>query len=500
MRIAVGGFMHETNTFVARPTRWADFAEGGPWPQPTYGEAIFPAFEGLNLGIAHFIARAREAGHEILPLAWACAMPGGKVEDAALEHMAQALTAPLSDARVDAVFLELHGAMVTESEDDGEGALLKRLRAVIGPDIPVLVSLDLHANVSAAMVELADFVTSYRTYPHDDWGPTGGRCALWLDRVMQWRAARGRNARAFRQAPYLIPIPAGSTYLDTSRGLYETLERIEAETGVHLTLNIGFPPADIPDVGPSIIAYGPDQASTDAAADRLFAALLDAEDDYARHNPLAAAEVVAEAARIASGASKPVIIADTQDNPGAGAPSNTTGLIAELLRQKVDRAVVGIFHAPDIAHEAHRLGIGGVIDSLSGPGEGPGQEPVPGPWTITALSDGSFRGTAPMLRTPITRMGPTALLTREGVSVLVVAIRQQPIHRETFTHIGVDLARVSVLVLKSSAHFRSGFQEIAETVLIGLAPGTNPDDPQSLDYRKIRIGVRRRPVAAGGAA
>ena len=175
---------------------------------------------------------------------------------------------------------------------------------------------------------------------------------------MQWRAAQGRNARAFRQAPYLIPIPAGSTYLDTSRGLYETLERIEAETGVHLTLNMGFPPADIPDVGPSVIAYGPDQAGTDAAADRLFAALLDAEKDYARHNPLATEDVVREAGRIASGASKPVIIADTQDNPGAGAPSNTTGLIAELLRQKVDRAVVGIFHAPEIAREAHRLGVG----------------------------------------------------------------------------------------------------------------------------------------------
>ncbi|KPQ09223.1 MAG: hypothetical protein HLUCCO17_15800 [Saliniramus fredricksonii] len=495
MRIAVGGFLHETNTFIARPTGWEDFAEGGPWPRPTTGEAIFDAFEGLNLGLSHFIARAREGGHEILPLAWACAMPGGRVTDEAFEHMARALTEPLRGEAIDAVFLELHGAMVTQSADDGEGALLARVREVVGPDIPILVALDLHANVSPEMVARADFLTSYRTYPHNDWGPTGGRCAQWLDRLMRWRAAGLPNARALRQAPYLIPIPAGSTYLDTSRGLYEALEAIEAETGVHLALNMGFPPADIRDVGPSVTAYGPDQAATDAAADRLFNALLEAEADYARHQPLPAPQAVAQAARIAAGTSRPVIISDTQDNPGAGAFSNTTGMIAELLRQGAQNAVVGIFHAPEIAKRAHDLGIGGVIESLSGPGAGPGQEPVPGPWRVEALSDGRFRGTAPMLRTPITEMGPTAVLAQGGVRVLVVTIRQQPIHRETFSHIGIDPQAADIIVLKSSAHFRSGFQEIAETVLIGLAPGTNPDDPQSFAFTKIRPGLRLRPGA-----
>jgi microcystin degradation protein MlrC len=493
MRIAAGGFLHETNTFVARPNPWGDFTEGGPWPVMTAGEAVFPTFEGLNLGISHFIARAQERGHEIRPLAWSCAMPGGRVTDDAFERMCALLIDPLRGADVDAVYLELHGAMVTQSHDDGEGEILRRVREVIGPDMPILVSLDLHANVSPEFIARADFVTSYRTYPHNDWGPTGGRCAEWFERLMQWR--KDAPGRALRQAPFLIAIPSGSTYLDTSKALYEELERIEAETGVHLSLNMGFPPADIRDVGPSVTAYGPDQASTDAAADRLFRALMDAEKSYAEHTPLSAEDAVAEARRIAAEASRPVVLSDTQDNPGAGSPSNTTGMIAELLRQGARRAVVGIFHAPQTAARAHEIGVGGVIDSLGGAGEGPGQEPVPGPWTVTALSDGQFRGTAPMLRTPVTQMGPTALLTKDGVSVLVVTIRQQPIHRETFTHIGVDLQDTDIIVLKSSAHFRSGFQEIAERVIIAISPGMNLDDPASYSFTRIRPGVRLRPRA-----
>ncbi|HSP26736.1 MAG TPA: M81 family metallopeptidase, partial [Saliniramus sp.] len=173
MRIAAGGFLHETNTFVTRPTPWGDFTEGGPWPVMTAGEAIFPTFEGLNLGISHFIARAKERGHEILPLAWSCAMPGGRVTDDAFERMCALLIDPLRGADVDAVYLELHGAMVTQSHDDGEGEILRRVREVVGPDMPILVSLDLHANVSPEFIARADFVTSYRTYPHNDWGPTG---------------------------------------------------------------------------------------------------------------------------------------------------------------------------------------------------------------------------------------------------------------------------------------------------------------------------------------
>jgi microcystin degradation protein MlrC len=489
LRIAAGGFMHETNTFVAKPTVWKDFVNAGPWPGATEGAAILTTFRGINLAIAYFMETAETAGHTMLPLAWAGAMPGGRVAREAFEHVAGLMVDGLKRAKPDAVFLELHGAMVAEDHDDGEGELLRRVRATVGPDVPILISLDLHANVSPDVVKTADFISSYRTYPHVDWGASGGRCAEWLDRVLDWK----RPARALRQAPFLVPVTTGCTYLEPAKGLYEELARIEAETGVHLSLNMGFPPADIRDVGPSVTAYGGSQRSVDAAADRLFEALLAAEPGFAAHRPLPAGDAVAEAMRIARGAQKPVVLADTQDNPGAGAPSNTTGLIAELLRQGAQRAVTGIVHDPRAASAAHAAGLGGVVDWLGGGGEGPGQEPLQGPWRVAGLSDGRFRGTSPMLRAAVATLGPAALLAKDGVEVLVATIRQQPIHKETFTHLGVDLGSRTIIALKSSAHFRSGFQDIAERVIVCLAPGVNLEDPASFAFTNIRPGVRLRP-------
>jgi microcystin degradation protein MlrC len=493
MRIAVGGFMHETNTFVPTPTTWDDFVRAGPWPTVTEGEAVLSVFRGINLAIAHFIEAAEKAGHVMLPLAWGAAMPAGRVTDDAFERMAAKMAAGLKTAKPDAVFLELHGAMATESHDDGEGELLRRARETVGPRVPILASLDLHANVSPAMVELADFFSSYRTYPHVDWGASGARCAEWLARVVSWK----RPARALRQLPFLVPVTAGCTYVEPAGGLYEELKRIEAETGVHLSLNMGFPPADIRDVGPSVTAYGSDQQSVDAAADRLLAAVLAAEGAFAAHRPLPVADAVAHAIRIGRTASRPVVLADTQDNPGAGAPSNTTGLIAELLRQGAERTAVGIVHDPSAAAAAHARGVGASLDRVGGGlGDGPGQQPLQGPWRVAALSDGRFRGTSPMLRSAVTDMGPTALLAQNGVEVLVATIRQQPVHREVFTHLGVDVTSRAILGLKSSAHFRSGYQEIAEQVIVCLAPGINVEDPASFPFTRMRPGVRLRPQAA----
>lgn len=489
MRIAVGGFWHETNTFVDTPTSWDDFVRAGPRPPVVEGTAMLTAFDGLNLAVAVFMQSVRAAGHTLEPLAWGCAQPSGKVTDEAYERLAAKVLKPLQGMRPEAVFLELHGAMVSESHDDGEAEILRRVRAIVGPDVPILASLDLHANVSPEMVELCDFYSSYRTYPHVDWGAAGGRCAQWLDRVCAWK----RSARALRQAPFLVPVTAGCTYIEPAQGLYRTLETIEAETGVHLSLNMGFPPADVPDVGPTVIAYGAEQQATDAAADRLFAAVLAAEPAFASHNPLPVNAAVKEAMRLAAGASAPIVLADTQDNPGAGAPSSTTGLIAELLRQKAERAVVGILHDPAAAADAHAQGVGGSVERLGGGGPGPGQEPLRGPWRVAALSNGTFRGTSAMLHAPETKMGPTALLRRDGVGVLVASIRQQPLHREAFTHIGVDLGACAIIGLKSSAHFRAAFQDIAEKVMVCLAPGENLEDPSSFPYRKIRPGLRLRP-------
>ncbi len=490
LNIAVGGFLHETNTFVEKPTRWADFATDGPWPGAKSGAELLEVFPSLNLGLGGFMRAAGAGGHRFHPLAWAMAMPGGLVTRNAFEHMAAMITGPLAKKTPDLVFLELHGAMVAEGYDDAEAELLRRVRAVVGEDVPIIATLDLHANVSAAMAKVANLLHSFRTYPHVDWANTGVRLANWIDRVMQWGP---NNGRVVLPGPFLVPVTSGCTMVEPARSLYRKLDALEKETGINLSLNMGFCAADIADTGPSVLAYGADQAKAEAAAERLFATLVSAESDFATHRPVSAKVAVGKAKAIAKTAQRPVILADTQDNPGAGTPSNTTGLVAELLDQDAQNALMGIFHDPEVAAKAHRRGIGRHIKTLGGGGEGPGQHPLPGPWEIVALSDGQYIGSGPMLRNTVATMGPSCILQMDGVKVLVASIRQQPLHREVFSHIGQDPRSFSILALKSSAHFRSGFQDIAERVIVCLSPGMNLEDPSNYQYVKLRPDIRRAP-------
>ena len=206
------------------------------------------------------------------------------------------------------------------------------------------------------------------------------------------------------------------------------------------------------------------------------------------------AEAVANAIRIAATASRPVILADTQDNPGAGSPSNTTGIIAELLAQDAQGALVGIFHDPD-ARGGRACGRHRRASQHADRRRACRRRPdaAPGPWTVVALSDGAFEGTSPMLRSKTAQMGKTAVLRQNGVEVLVASIRQQPIHRETFSHLGIDPAARKIVALKSSVHFRAGFQPIAEEVITCASPGMNLADPADFTYAKLLAAIRRRP-------
>ncbi|HMK80212.1 MAG TPA: M81 family metallopeptidase [Xanthobacteraceae bacterium] len=486
LRVAVGGFLHESTTFVDRPTAWEDFARTGPWPGACEGEAMLRTFDGLNLGLAGFVDEARKAGHEIAPVAWTMAQPGGPVTAQAFERMSAALVDGYRRSGADVIFCELHGAMVAESYDDAEGELLRRIRAVVGPGVPILGTLDLHVNMSDAMVAHANLLSAFRTYPHVDWAETGARVARWLDRVIAWGPA---PAKAMRRMPFLVPVTAGCSMISPAKELYRALEAIEAESGVHLNFTPGFPPADIADCGPAVFGYGADEARVQRAVDRLADLVDAAEPQFAAQRVQPVGEAVANAIRIAGSADKPVVLADTQDNPGAGAPSNTTGIIAELLAQGAEGAIIGILHDPDAAAAAHAAGLGAHLNIPLG---APAQ---PGPWTVVALSDGHFAGTAPMLRSKFAEMGKTAVLKQNGVEVLVATIRQQPIHRETFSHLGIDPRDRKIVALKSSVHFRAGFQEIASEVITCASPGMNLADPADFSYQKLPAGIRRRPRA-----
>ncbi len=493
-RIAFGGFQHETNTFAPSPATFADFERAGGWPGLTRGEALFAAVAGVNIPIAGFIEEARNLGHELLPLSWAQATPSAQVTDDAFERITGQILEDLAGHKdLDGLYLDLHGAMVTETHEDGEGEILRRIRDLLGPGLPIVVSLDLHANVTPEMVELADGLVIFRTYPHVDMAATGARAARHLDALLSGTAGR---AKAFRQLPFLIPLTSGCTLHDPAKAVYDRLAALEAGPVTTLSFACGFPPADIWHCGASAVAYGRDQAAAEAAVDELVDLACAREAEFGA-NIWSASEGVSRAIEIARKAERPVILADTQDNPGGGANSDTVGLLEELLAQGAEDVALAILYDPESALKAHQAGEGATVDLALGAKSGlPGHRPLEATFQVERLGDGSFTGTGPFYGGARMRLGPMALLGLDGVRIVVGSHKLQAADQAIFRHLGVEPARQKILALKSSVHFRADFQPIAEDILVVASPGPNPVDYEALTYERLRPGLRRMPRAA----
>lgn len=488
MRIGVGGFQHETNTFAPTPARFADFARAGGWPPLSRGAALAPAVAGINLPVAGFLEAAAAAGHRVAPLVWAAAEPSAPVERDAFERICAMLLEDIAAAGpLDALYLDLHGAMVCEHLEDGEGALLARVRDAIGA-VPLVAGLDLHANVTAAMVAAADALVAYRAYPHTDMAETGARALAPLERM----AAGAKPARAFRKIDFLPPLPWQCTSIEPAASLYGALR--DPPPGVWTwSICMGFPPADIFEVGPSVLAYADTPRAAEDAADRLAAAVIAAEGAFA--GPvLDPAEAVAHAMRADKG---PVVIADTQDNPGGGGDSNTLGLLRALIEAGAPNAALGAFCDPETAAAAHAAGRGARLRVSLGADPGwKGEPPLVADAAVLSLGDGRFTATGPMFAGARMALGPMALLDVGGVRVVVSSVKMQAADREIFRHVGVEPADMAIVALKSSVHFRADFAPIAADIVVAAAPGPVPVDHRALDYRRIRPGVRVMPRAA----
>ncbi|MBI3710123.1 MAG: M81 family metallopeptidase [Proteobacteria bacterium] len=490
-RIAVAGFQHETNTFAPSKATLADFERGGGWPAMARGFAVAKTVEGVNIPLAGFIAAARQAGHAIVPLAWANATPSAHVTREAYEHVATMMTEELARALpVDAVYLDLHGAMVTEHLDDGEGELLARLRRIVGARVPMVASLDLHANVSAAMIAQSEALIAYRTYPHVDQTETGARAAAVLDRILRSGQA---PAKAFRQLDYLIPLTAQCTLIDPAQALYARLASLEREGGTTLSFTPGFPAADIVDCRPAVFGCGPNQVAIDRAVTTLEAEIADAEPAW-EADFLEPDEGVRRAMARGGREGPPVVLADTQDNPGAGGNGDTVGLLDALVRQRAQGAVLGMLIDQQAAAQAHQAGIGAELEFSLGAKSGlAGHRPHVGRFRVERLGDGNFMCTGPFYKGSRMRLGPMAALRRDGVTVVVASRKVQAADQEMFRHVGVEPGRQRIVAVKSSVHFRAHFQPIAAEVVVVAAPGPNPADPATLAWTKLKPGLRLKP-------
>jgi microcystin degradation protein MlrC len=429
-----------------------------------------------------------------MPTVFAAATPSAHVTRDTYERIAKVLVEGIAAAGpIDAVYLDLHGAMVSEHFDDGEGELLARVRKLIGKELPLVVSLDLHANVTPEMVEHADALIAYRTYPHVDMADTGRACARHLALLLK---SRQGLAKAFRQLPFLIPISWQCTNDQPTKAIYEKLAALESDAVPTLSFAPGFPAADFEHCAPSVFAYGRTQADADEAADRITAVIEGHEDDFDGRIYLPD-EGVRLAMELSKSATKPIVIADTQDNPGAGGDSDTTGMLRALVRNKAERAALGVIYDPESARAVHDAGEGATVRlKLGGKSGIPGDAPYEENFVVEKLSDGNFVAPGPYFGGRAMKMGPSACLRIGDVRVVVASHKSQLADQAMYRFVGIEPTEQKILVNKSSVHFRADFEPIAEKLLICAAPGAMPADTATLPWTRLRPGIRIKPNGA----
>jgi microcystin degradation protein MlrC len=395
--IAIGGFQHETNTFAPSKADYNAFEQGGGWPPLTFGEADRAApRRAPTFPAPGRMAALHGAGHRTPGTAWGAASPSAHVTKDAFERIVGEMTARLAQAGpVDGVYLDLHGAMVTEHLDDGEGEILARVRRVVGPKVPIVASLDLHANVTERMIDVADGLVAYRTYPHIDMAATGKRAAELLMRTL----SAGRPlARAFRPLDFLTGCRRSrrsSSRPATLRAARGAGARARRRALVHAGLSDG----RFSECQMAVFGYGPDPARVQRAVDLLASAIHDAEPEFAMEL-LTPQEGVARAAQRGD-VGAPVVLADTQDNPGAGGNGDTTGLLAALARARPARC-----GARDLlidrasAKQAHEVGRGAhvAIQARRTSGVCRSRAARRRVRKVVALADGKFTCTGPMFK------------------------------------------------------------------------------------------------------
>ena len=491
-RIGFAGFQHETNTFAPFSTEFKDFENPGNMVPFTVGDSIKSVCAGQNIPISGFM----EAGSEfdLVPLSYASAEPGGLVSQDAFDRISDSILNGIVNAgKLDGLYFDLHGAMVTEKYDDGEEELMKRVREAVGPELPIVTSLDLHGNISPGFINLVNATTIYRTYPHVDMAETGKRAATLLKTIL---TTTKPIFKVFKQANFIPPVTSQSTMREPGRTLYGKLEALN-DNLISADMAFGFAPADIPNCGISLFVCGTDKNEAEKTAQFMLDEIHSSESLFDDHL-IDGDQAILKAYELSKCANKPIIIADPQDNPGAGASGDSTGLISKLISHKIP-ALVGMFWDPNAAEACHKAGvdqeitldIGGRFPKENGP-----SLKITG--IIKNLSDGRFTCKGPYSFGVNANLGKMAAihvnLGLESELIIVLGSnRAQNADQAIFKHIGYDPKDYGIIVVKSAIHFLADYEPISHAVLFAEAPGQNPVKVDKIPYTKLRSGVRLGP-------
>jgi microcystin degradation protein MlrC len=484
MRIITGGVLHETSTFARGPTVVRDFETGIGIAR---GQEVFAKFRGANFCIGGFVEGAAKHGFELVPLLWAFAFPSGVIERASYDTLKQefldGVRRELTNG-VDGVLLDLHGAMVVEGIDDGDGDFLASVRGVVGRNCPLIVTTDLHANHTPLRVAAADAIIGYDTYPHVDMAERGREAA-----DLMVRTVRGdvRPVSAIRQLPLFWSAACQVTAHPPIDEAFRLIHDIERRPGIlSVTLSTGFPWADVPDMGASVIVVADgDRLVAQSTADEIGEWIWSRRERW--HKPPL---TVSEALTLGQASGRfPIMLADMADNTGGGAPGDSTEVLRAFVDRDLSDALLLYLVDPEVAQQAHAAGVGKRLSvELGGKSDARQGPPVPLDVEVVALSDGRFRYDGPMYAGTNGDLGTSAWLRHRGVNIVVVSVRMQPLDQAFARSLGIDCSRMKFIALKSAVHFRSGFEQLGGSIFNINARAIHSHDYASLSYR------RRRPM------
>ena len=478
--IAIGGIMHESNTFSPVPTDLAAFEAG----TLAVGDEIFNIWSGAHHEIGGFIQGASEYGYELYPTQMTSAMPAGPVTDNAFNELVDSLIQRIqSKQELDGVLLALHGAMVVESYPDGDGEVLRRLRTALGADFPIVTTLDHHTNVSEQMVAESTALVIYKTNPHIDQRERGLQAAELLMRIIHKEV---NPTQALAKPPMLINMLHQNTSVPPMRPILEEAKKRESRPEI-LVANVaaGYPYADVNEIGPSVVVVTDnDLALAESEATQLSDMLWDTRDQLAIHLP-DSAQAVQQARQSPN---HPVVLVEMGDNIGGGSPGDSTFILSQLIQQNADRFVV-VLCDPEAVNASIQAGVrgqvnlkvGGKSDDIHGP-------PVQIEGRVRLIHDGYYEETEPRHGGHrYHNQGITAVVeVQEKGLVVLTSKRQVPFSLHQLLSLGINPEHKKFIVVKAAIAYRAAYEPIAGKIIEVDTPGLTAVNPLHFVYKNVR--------------
>ncbi|PRC93719.1 M81 family metallopeptidase [Solimicrobium silvestre] len=482
MRLLLAMFKHETNTFSPVPTKFERFFPG--YPNALSGTKAINELRDTGCSLAGFIKVAEQHGAEIEVAVAATAWPSGPVDNEAYERISALILEQVKQGGFDGILLDLHGAMVSHSCEDGEGRLLQRLRE-IDSTTPVGVTLDMHANMYDELIKNATVVNGYHTYPHIDMFEAGVRTA---DIIIRTIKGEIKPVMAWGMKPMLPHVLMQGTHMEPNKSLQEQCIAMEQSKVLASSLFVGFPQADIANAGLSVVICTNDDAQlARQKCDTLLDDAWKVREQFLYHSEPLIDSIVRAKLCI----EYPVVLLDHCDNCASGGTLDSTVVLAEIIRQDLNNVVFYAIKDPLAARQAAHSGVGTKLTLLLGgktpmPALRDSSHPISVEATVKTISDGIFYNRGPMLQGMMNNTGLTVVVDTGRVVIVIISEDIEPHDINCLLSLGIDPLKKSYIALKSRVHWRAGFGEMARHVIECAGLGVTTSDYSQLVYRHVR--------------